>query len=107
VVKVYVECQIFLGKQKLQPLPLRIFKEERPFQESGIDFIGEINPNSSGQHKWILTKKDYFTKWVEVVPTREENNTIIIKFLKKNILARFGFPRNIITDNSQAFKSTK
>jgi hypothetical protein len=29
----------------------------------------------------------------------------LIKFLEENILARFGFPRKIITHNAQAFKS--
>jgi hypothetical protein len=32
-----------------------------PFQQWGLDFIGEIHPNSSGQHRWILTATDYFT----------------------------------------------
>jgi hypothetical protein len=41
---------------------------------------------------------DYFTKWVEVIPTRDTTDTIIIKFLEDNILARFGCPRKIITD---------
>jgi hypothetical protein len=37
-------------------------KVETPFQQWGLDFIGEINPNSSGKNKWILTTTDYFTK---------------------------------------------
>eukprot|EP00253_Pinus_taeda_P010005 PITA_10005 len=36
----------------------------------GLDFIGEIHPSSSGQHKWILTATDYFTKWIEAIPCR-------------------------------------
>jgi hypothetical protein len=107
MVRACVECQMFAGKQKLQPLPLRPVKEETPFQQWGLDFIGEIYPNSSGKHKWILTATNYFTKWVEEIPTRETTDSIIIKFLEENILARFGCPRKIITDNSQAFKSSK
>ena len=73
----------------------------------GLDFIGEIHPSSSGQHKWILTATDYFTKWVEAIPCRQENDTIIIQFLECNILSRFGCPEKIITDNAAAFKSKK
>jgi hypothetical protein len=40
-----------------------------PFQQWGLDFISEINPSSSGQHKWILVATDYFTKWIEAIPT--------------------------------------
>jgi hypothetical protein len=82
------------------PLPLKPIKVETPFQQWGLDFIGKINPNSSGQHKWILTTTYYFTKWVEVIPTREATDKVIIKFLEENILAIFGCPRKILDDNS-------
>ena len=84
------KCQIFEGKRKLFPLPLKPTKN--PFQQWGLDFIGEILPSSSGQHKWILTATDYFTKWVEAIPCRQANDTIIIQFLECNILSRFGCP---------------
>ena len=31
------------------------------FEQWGKDIIGEINPNSSLQHRYILTATDYFT----------------------------------------------
>ena len=58
------KCQIFEGKRKLLPLPLKPISIEKPFQHWGLDFIGEIHPPSSGQHKWILTTIYYFTKWI-------------------------------------------
>src|SRR5271156_2046688 len=94
------QCQIFEGKEKLFPLPLKPISVEAPFQQWGLDFIGEIKPCSSGQHKWILTATDYFTKWVEVVPTRQTNENVIIQFLETHILSRFGVPGKIITDNA-------
>jgi hypothetical protein len=98
-------CQIFAGKQKLPALPLVPVKAEAPFQQWGLDFIGEINPHSSAQHKWILTTTDYFTKWVEAIPTKRATDSVVIDFLENNILSRFGCPRKIVTDNAQAFKS--
>ena len=86
------QCQIFYGKRKvINPITV-----EAHFQQWGLDFIGEINPNSSGQHKWILTAADYFTKWIEAIPTRRATETVIINFLEENILFRFGFPRRIV-----------
>jgi len=64
------ECQIFEGKRKLQPLPLKPIEVSAPFQQWGLDFIGEIHPASSRQHRWILTATDYFTKWIEAIATR-------------------------------------
>eukprot|EP00253_Pinus_taeda_P032568 PITA_32568 len=101
------KCQIFEGKRKLLPLPLKPISTEKPFQQWGLDFIGEIHPSSSGQHKWILTATDYFTKWIEAIPCRQANDSTIIQFLESNILSRFGCPEKIITDNTAAFKSKK
>lgn len=101
------ECQLFEGKRKLMPMPLVPIYVEAPFQQWGLDFIGEIHPPSSGQHRWILTATDYFTKWIEAIPTRQANDSMIISFLENNILSRFGCPIKIITDNAQAFKSKR
>ena len=76
-----------------------------PFQQWGLDFIGEINPSSSGQHKWILTATNFFTKWVEAIPTRNATDKVIIDFIQENILSIFVFPKKLLTDNDQAFRS--
>ena len=101
------KCQIFEGKWKLLSLPLNIISIKAPFQQRGLDFIGEINPSLFAQHKWILTGIDYFTKWIEDIPTRKAKDNVIIQFIEDNILTKFGFPRKIIIDNAQAFKSNK
>ena len=62
-------CQLFTDKQKIPALPLVSVKAEALFQQWGPDFIGEMDLHSSPQHKWILTATDYFTKWVEAIPT--------------------------------------
>jgi len=69
-----------------------------------LDFIGEIHSSSSTQHKWILTVMDYFTKWIEVIPTRQTTYSVVISFLENNILSRFVCPNKLITDNVVAFK---
>jgi hypothetical protein len=98
-------CQFFTRKHKLSVMSLVPVKTEAPFQQWGLGFIGEINPHSSAQHRWILTATDYFTKWVEAILTRKATDSVVIDFLEENILARFGCPRKIVTDNAQAFKS--
>jgi len=92
--------QLFGGKQKLPVLPLVLVKVEAPFQQWELDFIGEINPHSSAQHKCILTATHYFTKWVEAILTRKATDSMVIYFLEENILSRFGCPRKIVTDNA-------
>ena len=70
-----------------------------------MDFIGEINPHSSGQHRWILVATDYFTNWIEAIPTRKKDHNVVINFLIENIFSRFGCPHKLITDNVAAFRA--
>ena len=89
------KCQIFEGKRKLLPLPLHPITVEAPFQWWGLDFIGEIHPPSSSQHRWILTATNYFTKWIEAIPCIQANDSVIIKFMETKILSRFGCPTKL------------
>jgi hypothetical protein len=75
----------------------------RPFQQWGLYFIGEIHPASSGKHKWILTVTNFFTKWIEAIPTRSASHNIIIGFLE-DLIIRFGCPSKIVTDNAASFR---
>ena len=42
---------------------------------------------------------------MEAIPTKRETDLVVIDLLKDNMLSIFGFPRKIVTDNAQAFKS--
>jgi hypothetical protein len=103
-IKACIKCQNFSRKKQLRPLPLNPVVASSPFQQWGLDFIGEIHPPSSGQHRWILTTTDYLTKWIEAVPTRSASHKLIISFLE-DIIAIFGCPSRIVTDNAASFKS--
>ena len=43
------------------------------------------------------------SKWVEAIPSGTNDNKVVIKFLKENILSRFGTPCAIISDNGTHF----
>eukprot|EP00253_Pinus_taeda_P003432 PITA_03432 len=98
-------CQRFEGKQQLKSLPLKPIFEKGPFQQWGLYFIREINPHSNGQHRWILLATDYFTRWIEEIPTRKADHNVVMKFLIENNYTRFGCPHKLVTDNASAFKA--
>ena len=52
-----------------------------------------------------MTATDFFTKWVEAIPTRNATDKLIIGFIQENILSRFGCPKKLLTDNAKDFKS--
>jgi hypothetical protein len=102
-IRACVKCQKFYGKKQLKSLPLKLVVVSGPFQQWALDFIGEIHLASSFQHRWILIATNYFTKWIESIPTRSSSHKVIISFLE-DIMARFGFPSIIVTDNVVSFK---
>jgi transposase InsO family protein len=101
------QCQLFTGKQKLAALPLQPVVVEAPFQQWGLDFRGQFKDNSSNGYTWIITTIDYFTKWVEAIPTKSATNKVVMDFLEEKIITRFGVPAKITTDNAKAFSSTQ
>ena len=52
------------GVPELNPIPVKA-----PWYMVGIDFVGPITPEADDGSRYILTISDYFTKWVEAIPT--------------------------------------
>jgi transposase InsO family protein len=50
-----------------------------------------------------LTATDFFTKWIEAIPTRSASHKVIIGFLE-DLITRFGCPSKIVTDNIASFR---
>ena len=94
-----------MGKQKLAALPLTPIVVLSPFQQWGLDFIGKFKDNSSNGFCWIITTMDYFTKWVEAIPTKTATKKVVMYFIEDKIITRFGIPLKITTDNAKAFSS--
>jgi hypothetical protein len=69
----------------------------------GVGLHWRNSSPSSGQNRWILTTTDYFTKQIEAIPTRSASHKVIIIFLE-DIIARFGCPNKIVTDNVSSFR---
>jgi hypothetical protein len=78
----------------------------RPFEQWGIYVIGEINTNSSKQHKYILETTYYFTIWSKVIPLTHVNEKVVIQFLEQHLITRFGVPSVLVFDNIAYFSST-
>lgn len=56
-----------------------------------------------GQLKHLIIDVGYFTKRVEVEPLANITTSNVLKFFKKNILARFRVPQVIVTYNGIQF----
>ncbi|KAL0345728.1 UNVERIFIED_CONTAM: hypothetical protein Sradi_4404100 [Sesamum radiatum] len=75
--------------------PLTTMFSPCPFTQWAMDIVGPF-PVASGQRKFLLVAINYFTKWVEAEPLAHITEGEVMKFIWKNIVCRFGVPREII-----------
>ena len=54
-------------------------------------------PSSFG-NLYILLVVDYVSKWLEAISCPRNDANIVVGFIQRNILSRFGAPRTIISD---------
>ena len=85
-VKCCQECQLFMGKQKLVALRLTPVVVLASFQQWGLNFIGKFKDNFSNGFCWIITATDYFTKWVEAIPTKTAMEKFVMDFTEDKII---------------------
>ncbi|XP_039688639.1 uncharacterized protein [Medicago truncatula] len=93
------KCQIYADKIHVPPSMLNVISSPWPFSMWGIDMIGRIEPEASNGHRFILVAIDDFTKWVEAASFANVTKQVVVRFIKNNIICRYGVPNKIITNN--------
>ncbi|XP_048138574.1 uncharacterized protein K02A2.6-like [Rhodamnia argentea] len=91
--------RVYSDKIIAPPNELHRISEAWPFSMWGIDVIGPINPQTSNGHRFILVAIDYFSKWIEANSYANVTPRTVAKFVGRDIIARYGTPEAIITDN--------
>nr|GEU99762.1 reverse transcriptase domain-containing protein [Tanacetum cinerariifolium] len=88
----------------------KISKQGIEVDKAKVDVISKLphpttvkGPFSSSRgNKYILVAVDYLSKWVEAKALPTNDSRVVCKFLK-NLFARFGAPRAIISDRETHF----
>jgi hypothetical protein len=70
----------------------------------GIDFM-TCHPHSVGGNGYIIVAVDYFTKWVEALPTFDNTGKTATLFIFNHIISLFGAPQDIVIDHSSHFRN--
>ncbi|XP_022849858.1 uncharacterized protein LOC111371943 [Olea europaea var. sylvestris] len=97
-------CQKLGGITRRNMMPLTPILIIEIFNCWGIDFMGPFT--SSFGYLYVLLRVDYVSKWIEAIPSipcKHNDHKIVVKFLKENILLRFGIPQTIISDGGLHF----
>jgi hypothetical protein len=97
-------CQTYNQKIQSHTAPLHPMVSVGPFAKWTIDFM-TFHPHSAGGHGYIIVAVDYFTKWAEAMPTFENTGNTATLFLFNHVIARFGVPQAIITDQGSHFRN--
>ncbi|XP_026156769.1 uncharacterized protein K02A2.6-like [Mastacembelus armatus] len=76
---------------------------DSPFKEITIDYTDMGMDNRVNGYRYLLVMMDRFTKWVEAKPCRTESAANVIKWLKNELIPRYGVPRVLRSDNGTHF----
>ncbi|XP_047172662.1 uncharacterized protein LOC124840622, partial [Vigna umbellata] len=95
------KCQKYANNINAPPVNLNVLTAPWPFSMWGIDVIGAIEPKATNGHRFILVAIDYSTKWVEAASYANVTRKVVTKFIKKDLICRYGLPDKIITDNAR------
>eukprot|EP00253_Pinus_taeda_P032509 PITA_32509 len=96
--------QIFDRKTKISPTPLQPVVNVGAFTKWGIDCM-TCNPTSFGGYGYIIVVVDYFTKWVEAMPTLNNSGETTTLFFFNYVVSRFGVPYAIVIDHGSHFRN--
>ncbi|CAC5368135.1 unnamed protein product [Mytilus coruscus] len=84
--------------------PLGTMPVGAPLDRLTTDFLGPL-PTTSRCNKFILTVTDYFTKWVEVFPVKDQTAVVCAQLILNEVICRFGSPLAIHSDQGRAYES--
>ncbi|CAF5141035.1 unnamed protein product, partial [Rotaria socialis] len=76
------------------------------WQLVSMDFHGPINPTTQRGNKYIISLTDVLSKFVITKAVHDNTTLTAVRFLKEDVISKFGTPRCILTDNGTHFTST-
>ena len=106
-IKSCILCAQYNPRRHKTPGTLRpIHPPDGVWQLVSMDFQGPITPTSQRGNKYILCFTDVLSKFVVTKAVRDNTAQTAVRFLKGDIITKFGIPRYILTDNGIHFTST-
>ncbi|CAF4407179.1 unnamed protein product [Rotaria sp. Silwood2] len=106
-IKSCILCAQFNPRRQKNPGTLRPIKApDGVWQLVSMDFHGPITPTSQRGNKYIISLTDVLSKFVVTKAVRDNTAQTVVRFLKEDIISKFGTPKCILTDNGTHFTST-
>ena len=98
------KCQRMGKPSQHDEMPLAPQITLHAFDKWVVDFVGPISPlgKRTSVH-YIITATDYLKRWAEATPMKDYTTTTTTRFLFENVVARFGFPKILISEQGTHF----
>ena len=84
--------------------PMGHLSSGAPWDTLALDYLGPL-PETARGNKYILVITDHFTKYVEVIPVPNQHAEDCASRLLNDIIARWGTPLRIHSDQGATFES--
>ena len=84
--------------------PLQKYIVGVPMERVAIDIMGPL-PKSNKGNSYILAIGDYFSKWVDAIPIRNQKANTVAQKLVDRIVSIFGVPMQLHSDQGRMFES--
>ena len=100
-------CDVCASKKspsKTRRAPLQQKPVGMPMERVALDIVGPL-PETEKGNKYLLVVGDYFTKWMEAYPIKDQTaKTVADKFVNE-FVCRFGVPKVLHSDQGRNFES--
>eukprot|EP00873_Tetraselmis_striata_P007045 jgi/Tetstr1/427309/TSEL_017478.t1 len=93
-----VKASFNQNHDRLKPMPLFGL-----FYRFSVDSAGPL-PTSSEGHKYVIVIVEHFSKWIELVSVRDLEASTTAKAFHERVLARYGAPVEVVTDNGTEYQ---
>lgn len=68
-----------------------------PLERVAIDILGPL-PRTEKGNKYIVIISDYFTRWIEAYPVKNQEAITIARVFTEEFITRYGVPLQVHTD---------
>ena len=97
-------CHKIKAPTKRTRAPLGDMRTGSPWDRLSTDILGPL-PESNRGNKYVMVVTDYFTKWVEIFALPDQTAVTCANTLLNEVLARYGCPYDIHTDQGRNYTS--
>jgi hypothetical protein len=100
-------CMVCIGRRRKPTAPHHLYERQvttEPLQRVAVDILA-LDPPTPRGNKYVLVIVDYFSKWLEALPMKNQRaETCAEKFVTK-FISRFGIPDQLHSDQGKQFES--